>query len=984
MRLLLLVILLLLPVASAAQEGPPARLETLYSERAGEPLRRFGATLFDGRGAPTGPVLGAVADEHSLKVGDEVTVVLRGQTSGSRTYAVGTDGMLAPDDLRPIAAAGRPLGEVRRQIVAEVAAVLPQTEAFVTLSRPRRLTALVLGEVARPGRHDLPAFASVLDALYAAGGVAGTGSLRAIRVLEPGGPPGGVTVDLYDLLREGTGAADRRLPDGSRIVVPPLGATVAVAGAVKRPGIYELPPGEPRLSLEALLDLAGGPLRPGPERALRLSFGRDGAERSTAVADHGAALFGDGDVLLYAPARSDRLGTVMLGGHVRQPGPRSLGEAPTLERLLPPEELGPAPYLPFAVLVRRGDRIGARTLLPLDLTRLADGNRGPPLADGKRAPPLADGDRLLVLGEADVAFLSSRRVLALLAGDGPVAEDRDCPALAALAARLAADPAGPLAAGAPARTAAALSGPDLLCPALFAAEPDLLPFALEHAALLRRGVLRPGLYPAVPGGAPAALVQAAGGAAGAAAMPPSALPADRILDVAPPGVELAGAVQRPGVRPLAAARTLRALLRDGDVLAPDAYGLLAVVERFDSAGVARSLIPFAPVEVLAGALDRGLRDGDRVVILASGWVRSLARSPGSEATLTGPDADLARLALDRTVQVRGAVAVPGAYPVAQPVALRDLVAAAGGLALEADAAAVEIVPALGKPPGDGAGGDARPRRIDLSGAAGLAVRAGPGDGIRVPARFHPREPRWVEIAGEVRQPGRYDLTPGERLSSLIARAGGLTPDAYPDGAVFTRESARRAEEEGFRRVAAEMDRGLALALLRESPPSPAQVELTRQLADSLRGVRAVGRITVEADPAALASDPAADILLEPGDRILFPKRPLTVTVSGEVLSPASLRFVPGKEAADYLREAGGLTRFADRGLIFVLYPDGSSQPLAAPRGRHALLTIPPGSTLVVPRDPEPFEFLPVAQSVTTILSQLALTAAAVTAILDDD
>ncbi|ACI98093.1 SLBB domain-containing protein [Rhodospirillum centenum] len=975
MRLLLLVILLLLPVAVAAQEEEPSRLEALYSERAGEPLRRFGATVFDGRSAPTGPVLGAVADDHPLKAGDEVTVILRGQTSGSRTYAVGTDGMLAPDDLRPIAAAGRPLGEVRRQIVAEVAAVLPQTEAFVSLSRPRRLTALVLGEVTRPGRHDLPAFASVLDALYAAGGVAGTGSLRAIRVLEPGGPPGGVAVDLYDLLRDGTGTADRRLPDGSRIVVPTLGATVAVAGAVKRPGIYELPPGEPRLSLESLLDLAGGPLRPGPERALRLSFGHDGAERSTAVADPGAPLFGDGDVLLYAPARSDRLGTVTLGGHVRQPGPRSLGEAPTLERLLPPAELGPAPYLPFAALVRRSERIGARTLLPVDLSRPGDPDRG---------QPLADGDRLLVLGEADVAFLSSRRVLALLAGESPAADDGDCPALGALSARLAADPTGPLAAGAPARTAAALSGPDLPCPALFAAEPDLLPFALEHAALLRRGVLRPGLYPAAPGAAPTALVRAAGGVVGAGAAVASALPADRILDVGPPGVELAGAVRRPGVRPLAAARTLRALLGDGDVLAPDAYGLLAVVERFDRAGVARSLIPFAPVDVLAGTLDRALRDGDRVVILDSGWVRSLALGTGPEAALTGPDADLARLALDRVVQVRGAVTVPGAYPVAQPATLRDLVAAAGGLALEADAAAVEIVPALGKPPADGEGGDARPHRIDLSGPAGLTARAGPGDGIRVPARFHPREPRWVEIAGEVRQPGRYDLAPGERLSSLIARAGGLTPDAYPDGAVFTRDSARRAEEEGFRRVAAEMDRGLALALLRESPPSPAQVELTRQLADSLRAVRAVGRITVEADPAALASDPTADILLEPGDRILFPKRPLTVTVSGEVLSPASLRFVPGKEAADYLREAGGLTRFADRGLIFVLYPDGSSQPLAAPRGRYALLTIPPGSTLVVPRDPEPFEFLPVAQSVTTILSQLALTAAAVTAILDDD
>src|SRR5690606_20508177 len=120
-----------------------------------------------------------------------------------------------------------------------------------------------------------------------------------------------------------------------------------------------------------------------------------------------------------------------------------------------------------------------------------------------------------------------------------------------------------------------------------------------------------------------------------------------------------------------------------------------------------------------------------------------------------------------------------------------------------------------------------------------------------------------------------DLMPGDKLSDLLRRAGGLTPQAYPDGAIFSRESERKAEESRFRAAARDLERALAVAMEdQDKAPDSTQIAMARDLAGELRQVEAVGRITVEADPGVLATEPELDILLESGDRIYIPKRPL--------------------------------------------------------------------------------------------------------------
>ena len=127
-------------------------------------------------------------------------------------------------------------------------------EAFVSLEGMRRMGILVTGAVARPGRHEVPGSATVFDALNAAGGVDKLGSLRDIRLIRSGAAR---SIDFYGLL-QGVDGTDPALRDGDRIVVPPIGPTIAIAGQVKRPAIFELPADRRPIPLEEAMALAAG------------------------------------------------------------------------------------------------------------------------------------------------------------------------------------------------------------------------------------------------------------------------------------------------------------------------------------------------------------------------------------------------------------------------------------------------------------------------------------------------------------------------------------------------------------------------------------------------------------------------------------------------------------------------------------------------------------------------------------------------------
>lgn len=380
------------------------------------------------------------------------------------------------------------------------------------------------------------------------------------------------------------------------------------------------------------------------------------------------------------------------------------------------------------------------------------------------------------------------------------------------------------------------------------------------------------------------------------------------------------------------------------------------------------------LQTLAALASEGLQQRYAVAL------RSGARRPADTAVIDvracprvfHRHPDLLPFLLEYAVSLEGEVRVPGVYPVVSGAKVESLLRAAGGVTLDADSDAVEMTGSDGK-------------RV-----SGMSLRQltqstlNPGDVIRIAGRVSQREVGVIKVSGEVLRPGRYDIRRGERLSELLKRVDGLTPEAFPYGAVFTRERVRVAEEAGYRRAALELEQSIPSVL---AQASGAEAEQARQalpflqgLITSLRSTRAVGRVVVEVDPTVLSARPELDFVLEPGDELIIPKRPSHVTVSGEVLNPSSVMFKSGMSARDYIRMSGGETPAAELSSAFVIYPNGESEPLRLGRFSDGSVPIPPGSTIVVPRDPQPFNFLTTTRTVVSLLSDLALSAASLAVI----
>src|SRR5262249_2420361 len=158
--------------------------------------------------------------------------------------------------------------------------------------------------------------------------------------------------------------------------------------------------------------------------------------------------------------------------------------------------------------------------------------------------------------------------------------------------------------------------------------------------------------------------------------------------------------------------------------------------------------------------------------------------------------------------------------------LDSLVEAAGGMTIVADLTSIEVTSTIY----DQATGRANTTRTAFSvGANQLGkIALHSRDVVRFRDVYSDRDGGQVVMRGPVRFPASFDILRGERLSSLLARAGGLTDIAYPSGAVFTRESAARAEEDGYRRAAEELEREFTvLVSSSDSPVSPQGVQFIR-------------------------------------------------------------------------------------------------------------------------------------------------------------
>ncbi|MGH6718770.1 MAG: SLBB domain-containing protein, partial [Alphaproteobacteria bacterium] len=676
--------------------------------------------------------------------------------------------------------------------------------------------------------------------------------------------------DLYDILLGRVPSRELTLRDGDRILVPPLGATVAVGGKVRRPGIYELAEGEAEAEFDDLLVFAGGPLRPVGNRVLTLSMDPTGRQQVREAPQGQAGTVRDGDIAVVQFGDDVQVGSVFLEGHVRLPGRRSLASATTVRALIPDVlTLGETPYLLFAVLRTHEPYTYSPVFVPIDLQRVLS---------GVQDMPLKAEDRLIVFGLEDVRYLWSMEVQAVLAG-GDVF-DR--------------------------------------------------------------------------------LLSLVGGAGGVSGLPGSA------GDVEAGQVSSAGIAAAPVT--VAAAESASALAASGG-LADVLKGVGQIGQLCDGLFVLHNVVSTSQPGRFPNALLVGVRDLEPIITPREPCPKIYDRYP-----------DLLPFVLEHLALLKGEVRIPGVYPVAPNTPLNTVVAYAGGTGLRVDLTKTEIMRDVFDA-GNGVSQSVR-ETVDLSTGGAERVFVAPGDVILFASRFSDRDEKPILLVGEFLRPGLYEVRRGERLSEVVARAGGLTPQAYPYGAVFTRERTKQSEKVAFERAARELEIALAEALTQRTTglQSATGAEALRALADQLRQAEPVGRVVIEADPTVLQVRPELDTVLEGGDRLFMPKRPNSVTVIGDVLNESTLQFVPGARVDEYIDKAGGLRRSADDGRIFVVLPNGEAQPVSVSAWNYTPVAVPPGSTIVVPKEPAPFDAFAFIKDITQVTSQLAITAAAIAAI----
>ena len=378
-------------------------------------------------------------------------------------------------------------------------------------------------------------------------------------------------------------------------------------------------------------------------------------------------------------------------------------------------------------------------------------------------------------------------------------------------------------------------------------------------------------------------------------------------------VEVQGSVFRPGVFELGGEiATVRQLVRAAGGLREDAFTGRAVLVR-EKEDLTSETLSVDLGGILSGrADDILLRKNDVLVISAN---RDL-NDPG-------------------TLTINGYVRDPGVFPFSENTTVEDLILRAGGLLEGASLSRVDVARRVADPyglmPSDTVG-----QTFTFALKDGLLTDGGerfvlqPYDVVSVRRSPSFRVQKFVSIDGEVAFPGRYVLlTEGERLSELVKRAGGPTHQAFLRGALLTRRM--NEEERNLERAKRELAGNAAL----RDTVDISQIALN----DSYR-------VGIELDKALEKPGGNYDLILREGDRIYVPEQLSTVRISGDVLYPNSVVFVPGKSVSYYINSAGGYGTRAKRSGTYIVYMNGRVE--VASKGAK----VEPGCEIVVPQRPE--------------------------------
>lgn len=391
---------------------------------------------------------------------------------------------------------------------------------------------------------------------------------------------------------------------------------------------------------------------------------------------------------------------------------------------------------------------------------------------------------------------------------------------------------------------------------------------------------------------------------------------DRILERVRNRVTVQGAVFRPGPYELIPGLSLSQLITLADGLREDAFQNQGYITRLKE-DLQTELLTFDVARVLSGQDTDILLKREDVITISSIFDLKSAYS----------------------LRVEGEVRNPGSFSFSEGMSLENAIIRAGGFNEGASSKRVEV--SRREKNSDELSGSATiaqvfqfdvdpslkdARKIILQPYDIVTVRPAPGYEVQ----------RQVKITGEVLYPGIYTLKKkDERVSDLVARAGGFTALAYAPGASLKRtttesEQVRNARMLQFRRMQANRDvDSTTLATLNQDVLINTSVGINLE--------------TIMAKPYS-----RVDIFLKAGDSIAVPQQSQTVKLSGEVLSPLTVVYSPRKGFKQYIASAGGYTDRARKKKAYVIYPNGSVQSATRFLFFNNYPKMQPGSEIFVP------------------------------------
>lgn len=437
-------------------------------------------------------------------------------------------------------------------------------------------------------------------------------------------------------------------------------------------------------------------------------------------------------------------------------------------------------------------------------------------------------------------------------------------------------------------------------------------------------------------------------------------------------VHLEGHVKYPREYEFRLGMRARDLVPSHDSLLPEPYLPQATIRRLAPPDMHPEVVSFHLGKMLAGEKEENptLQDQDRVVIHCRWDKESMPE-----------------------VVIRGHVRDPGVFPMHEGMRVKDLIFVAGNLTSKAWRERATLARVV-----DGVGGrdledtDFSPARA-MAGLDSDNLTLRPDDVIYIRAipKYTAALQRRAHLEGEFCFPGEYTFSEGERLSSVIRRAGGYTTEAFPFGAVFLRESVRAVQSERLKEYVDQLEEDIMALHIQASESSLGAEEAAifartlnarKTLLAKMKAARPTGRMVINLARFSTLRGRTHDFELRPGDRLIVPKRPDFVNVVGEVHNQTALLAHRDATLGSVLKSIGGVTRNADEDNVYVVKANGEVVTKAnhgRAMRRYESLPLGPGDTIIVPRRFETYGGLRLTRDMTEILFRIAMAAGVVIA-----